>query len=88
MSEVRNSGVNIIEGMPRNEFHQKYIRGICKARSFGALFSFGSENLSPEEKLEVREFLSDNDISFSMTETDDDLDQIAEAVSKRAVSLR
>ena len=87
MSQKAPTGVDIIVSMPRKEFHQKYVRGICRTLSFGALVSFHAKNLSMEEKMEVRRDLANNDIPFEMTKTDDVLDEIAAVVSARAVSL-
>ena len=88
MSQVVHGGANIIETMSRSDFHQKYVRGVCKTRSFGALVTFMAENISSEEKLEVRTKLARNGIPLSMTETDDDLNTIAAVISARAVSLK
>lgn len=88
MSQVAHGGVDIIEMMSRNDFHQKYVRGVCKARSFGALVTFMAENISSEEKLEVRTMLAHNGIPLSMTESNDDLNMIAAVISARAVSLK
>lgn len=88
MSDVLHDGVSIIEMMSRNDFHQKYVRGICKTRSFGALVSFMAENISSEEKFEVRTMLARNGIPLSLTKSDDDLNTIAAAISARATSLK
>ena len=88
MSDVLHDGVKIIEMISRNDFHQNYVRGICTNRSFGALVSFMAENISPEEKLEVRTILSHNGIPLNLTESDEDLNTIAAAISARAVSLK
>ena len=87
MSQKAPTGVDIIVSMPRKEFHQKYVRGICRTLSFGALVSFHAKNLSVEEKMEVRRDLANNGIPFEMTNSDDVLDEIAAVVSARAVSL-
>ena len=88
MSQVVHDGVNVIETMSRNDFHQKFVRGICQTRAFGALASFMAEHISPEEKREVRIMLANNGIPFNMTESDADLDAIAAVISARAVHLR
>ena len=84
---VHSSGVDIIERMSRDDFLQKFVRGVCLTRSFGALFSFKAENISSEEKLEVREMLAENGIPLKLTESNDDLNEIAVAVSARAIRL-
>lgn len=87
MSQKVLTGASIIRSMSRNDFHRKYVRGVCQTLSFGALASFLAENLSAEEKMEIRRSLADNGIPFEMTKTNDALDEIAAVISARAVSL-
>ena len=88
MPNVTYTGVDIIEAMPRNAFYQQFVKRVCKEKTFGELYCFGAENLAPQKKLEVRNLLANNGISLDMTSTDSALDEIASAVSARAVSLR
>lgn len=37
MSQEKCKAIEIIETMPRKEFHQKFVKGIGQTQSFGAL---------------------------------------------------
>lgn len=88
LSKEAYDGVEIIEKMSREDFHSKFVKGVGQTRAFSALASFTAENISPEEKQEIRTALSAIGIPLAMTELDDVLDEIAAVVSARAVTLR
>lgn len=88
MSKVLKSRVEIVEKMSREFFYLHFIRGVCKTRSFASLASFKAENLSEKEKTEVRAILSNNGIPFELTDSEQALDDIAAAISARAVALK
>ena len=77
-----------IESMPRDEFVIKFVRKIGQTASFGALATFHAQNISAEEKEQVRTTLTKIGVPSDLMETDDDLDNIAAFVSARAVTLR
>lgn len=87
MSQSTINGKGIIQSLSRKEFHKKFIKGACQNPSFGALASFKAENLSHEEKTEIRNVLAENGIPHSLTKSDRDLDEIIQAISDRAISL-
>lgn len=88
MSKVLKSGAQIIEKMSREFFYVHFIRGVCKTRPFASLASFKAKNLSEIEKTEVRAILSNNGIPFELTGSEQALDEVAAAVSARAVALK
>jgi len=88
MSQSTISGKTIIQSLSREKFHHKFVKGVCNLPSIGALASFRAENISPEEKLEIRNILANNGIPYDLTETDHDLNEIILAISDRAMSLR
>ncbi len=88
MSQEALSGVEVIEAMPREEFHLKFVRGVGQTRAFGALVSFLAENITPAEKQEVRKSLEKLGIPLALTESDEELNRIAVAASARSVALR
>lgn len=81
-------GVKIINAMSREDFHQKVVRGFGRSNLFGGLVSFGAKNLSLEEKQAIRTELLAIGIPLALTESDEDLDDIASAIAGRSVSLR
>ena len=88
MSKVFKSGAQIIEKMSREFFYLHFIRGVCKTRPFASLASFKAKNLSEMERIEVRTILANNGIPFELTDSEQVLDEIAAAVSARAVALQ
>ncbi len=88
MSKVLQSGVEIVEKMSREFFYLHFIRGVCKTRPFASLVSFKAKNLSEKEKTEVRAILSNNGIPFELTSSEQVLDDVAAAISARAVALK
>lgn len=88
MSKVLNSGSQIVEKMSREFFYLHFIRGVCKTRPFASLASFKAKNLSEIEKTEVRAILSNNGIPFELIGSEQALDEVAAAVSARAVALK
>ena len=88
ISQEAYSGATIIESMPRKDFHLKIVKGIGQMKAFGALVSFKAENISPEEKQEIRVALNGVGVPLTMMESDCDLNEIAAVVSARAVALR
>ncbi len=88
MKKDARSGTDIIRDMSRDDFHNKFVRGIGQTRSFGALASFFAANIDEDEKEEVRKALSNIGIPRELTETDEALDEIAAVVSARAVTLK
>ncbi|MBR3256331.1 hypothetical protein IKG10_01535 [Candidatus Saccharibacteria bacterium] len=84
--EVRN-GIDFIASMSKKEYHEKFLRGVARTRVFGALITFKAENISDEEKQEVREVLHDMGIPFEFMESDKELDDIAAFAAARSVSL-
>lgn len=88
MSKVLQSGVDIVEKMSREFFYLHFIRGVCKTRPFASLSSFKAKNLSEKEKTEVRAILSNNGIPFELTSSEQVLDDVAAAISARAVALK
>jgi len=81
-------GVEIINAMSREDFHQKVIRGFGRSNAFGGLVSFGAKNILPEERQQIRAELANIGIPLALTESDKDLDDIASAIAGRSVSLR
>ena len=88
MSKVFKSGAQIIEKMSREFFYLHFIRGVCKTLPFASLASFKAKNLSEMERIEVRTILANNGIPFELTDSEQVLDEIAAAVSARAVALK
>lgn len=88
MSKALKSGVEIIEKMSREFFYLHFIRGVCRTRPFASLASFKAKNLSEEERTEVRAILSNNGIPFELTSSEQILDDLAAAISARAVALK
>lgn len=88
MSKALKSGVEIIERMSREFFYLHFIRGVCRTRPFASLASFKAKNLSEEERTEVRAILSNNGIPFELTSSEQTLDDLAAAISARAVALK
>ena len=88
MSKALKSGVEIIEKMSREFFYLHFIRGVCRTRPFASLASFKAKNLSEEERTEVRAILSKNGIPFELTSSEQTLDDLAAAISARAVALK
>lgn len=88
MSKALKSGVEIIEKMSREFFYLHFIRGVCKTRPFASLASFKAKNLSEKERTEVRAILSNNGIPFELTSSEQTLDDVAVAISARAVALK
>ena len=88
MSKVLKSGVEVIEKMSREFFYLHFIRGVCKTRTFESLASFKAKNLSEKERTEVRAILSNNGIPFELTSSEQTLDDVAAAISARAVALK
>lgn len=88
MSKVFKSGAQIIEKMSREFFYLHFIRGVCKTRPFASLASFKAKNLSEMERIEVRTILANNGIPFELTDSEQALDEVAAAVSARAVALK
>lgn len=88
MSKVLNSGSQIVEKMSREFFYLRFIRGVCKTRPFASLASFKAKNLSEMERTEVRAILANNGIPFELTGSEQALDEVAAAVSSRAVALK
>ena len=88
LSKDAHNGMKIVEDMSREDFYLNFVKGIGQTKSFCALASFMAENISPEEKQEVRLALNAIGIPPAITESDDDLNEIAAAVSARAVALR
>lgn len=88
MSKALKSGVEIIERMSREFFYLHFIRGVCRTRPFASLVSFKAKNLSEEERTEVRAILSNNGIPFELTSSEQTLDDLAAAISARAVALK
>ena len=88
ISQEVHSGAIIVESMPREDFHLKFVKGIGQMKAFGALVSFKAENISPEEKQKIRAALNDVGVPFTLMESDSDLNEIAAVVSARAVTLR
>ena len=88
MSQEVLNGATIVESMSKEDFHLKFVKGVGQTKAFGALASFKAEHISPEEKQEVRLALGGIGIPFDLTRSDSDLNEIAAAVSARAVALR
>ena len=88
MSKALKSGVEIIEKMSREFFYLHFIRGVCRTRPFASLVSFKAKNLSEKERIEVRAILSNNGIPFELTSSEQILDDLAAAISARAVALK
>lgn len=88
MSKALKSGVEIIEKMSREFFYLHFIRGVCRTRPFASLASFKAKNLSEEERTEVRAILFNNGIPFELTSSEQTLDDLAAAISARAVALK
>lgn len=88
MSKALKSGIEIIENMSREFFYLHFIRGVCRTRPFASLASFKAKNLSEEERTEVRAILSKNGIPFELTSSEQTLDDLAAAISARAVALK
>lgn len=87
-SQEVHSGAKIVDSMSRKDFHLIFVRGLGQTKAFSALASFRAENISLEEKREVRMALNNAGIPFALTESDSDLNEIAAAISARAVALR
>ena len=88
MSKALKSGVEILEKMSREFFYLHFIRGVCRTRPFASLASFKAKNLSEKEITEVRTILSNNGIPFELTSSEQTLDDLAAAISARAVALK
>ena len=88
MSKALKSGVEIIERMSREFFYLHFIRGVCRTRPFASLVSFKAKNLLEKERIEVRAILSNNGIPFELTSSEQTLDDLAAAISARAVALK
>ena len=88
MSKVHPRGVERVEKLSRDFFYLHFIRLVCKTRPFASLASFKAKNLSEKEKTEVRAILSNNGIPFELTSSEQTLDDVAAAISARAVALK
>lgn len=87
-SREAHSGPAIVKTMSRKDFNEKFLKGVARTKEFGALLTFMAKNISEEDKQKVRKALNDIGIPFSLTMSDNDLDDIAVATIKRSTSSR
>ena len=88
MQEVICKSAEIIEGISRDDFHKKFIRGICQSREFGYLETFLAEHTPEDYKIKVRKDLEKLGVPLELTESDYDLNNTITAITSRAVELR
>lgn len=77
----------ILEGMSREQFHKKVVRGVALSPAFGALVTFGADSLSAHDKITVRTELAKISITYDMTQSDESLNKIAKIIANRSVRL-
>ena len=89
-SALYNGGIakKILDGMDKEQFHKKVIKGVAISPAFGALVTFGAENLAPHDRITVRTELAKLSITYDMTQSDESLDKIAEIIVDRSVRLK
>ncbi len=88
MQEAKLKGPDIINSLSREEFHKKYVKGICQTAEFSTLASFWAEDTPEDYKEKVRNELAKLGIPHELTASDDDLDNVVTAITGRSVTLR
>lgn len=81
-------GPDIIKSLSREEFHKKYVKGLCQSAEFSTLASFWAEYTPEDYKTKVRNELAELGIPYELTASNDDLNDIVTAITGRSVTLR
>lgn len=78
----------IINEIPREIFHKKFVGGICQTKEFSYLASFWAKSIPVDYKQKIKKELSALGIPSNLLTSDDDLDDIAIEIMNRAIELR
>lgn len=83
-----NSGSEFIESLSREDFHKFVVRELAQTSEFGWLATFRAENTPDEYKVKIRQILSKLGLPKKLMQTDEELDNIATAITSRSVLLK